>query len=833
MGPHSFGVMMESSDHVPREVTSSYEAASWRAEWMCGSASDPRLLRSLNGHDAPVVAVATAVVDERSVVVSASRDAMVCVWDLVTGERLHTLTAAPPDPMSSLSPELVALATVVVDGQPLVLTCHIDGTARLWDPATGRSAGELVLGLAQLVLDGRQVVLAVGADRTLGVWDQATGSRLGVFPWMVDIGVLDGREVVVTCPPDHQAHVWDLATGREVGECLPAEGPWTFEGRDIAVTEEEGRAGRVWDLDRHVLLAAGLRELLADAEYEHAVSALASMDTVSALTVVDGRVVVLDTHYEGPPELVGDLVPVAIPDGPSPTLLLEGRSVALAVGVDHTLRLWDLPTSPMDCTDPDGTRSTRSSPLEAAAGKELIKGGPGDLVDLASLLSARTNGLAVAESGWEIRVRDASRSLVLGDTPVSLVPGPDGTVTPLHTLDPPTTGRVLTGHTDRVWAIDSAPAGTRTLAVTASRDRTVRVWDLATGEQEGEPLTGHTGQVWAVAVTVVDGRCVAVTAGEDHTVRTWDVTAARGDGGRLRAGHTGSVLAVATAVFDGVPAVVTAGADHTVRTWDLTTGSQTFDPLSAEVSAMTTAVVDGHSIVVTATSDATLHMVELATGRTVHRPFPSGHGRVLAMASATLDGLPVALTAGSDRVVGVWDLTTGQSLFAPLTGHSSRITAVATAVLDGRPVAVTGSWDKTVRLWDLATGRQLGEPLTGHTDWVTAVATATLGGVPIVVSKGRDRTIRVWNLSTGQQIRDAQAAESGPGSTLAVSAMADGRLVAAFGDDRTVRFRDLTAGCPAGSDHLLPFPVHSLAAAPGGRFAVGFGDEVGVLSRAS
>ncbi|WP_328498889.1 WD40 repeat domain-containing protein [Streptomyces sp. NBC_00414] len=825
--------MTESSDHVSREVTSSHEPASWRVDWTCGSASDLRLLRSLDGHDAPVVAVATAVVERRPVVVSASRDATVCVWDLATGQRLHTLTAAPPDPMSSLSPELVALATVVVDGQPLVLTCHVDGTGRLWDPQTGRSAGELALGLGQLVLEGRHVVLAVQADRTLGVWDQATGSRLGVFPWMVDIGVLDGRQVVVTCPPDHPAQVWDLATGREVGECLPAEGPWNLEGRDIAVTEKEGRARRVWDLDRHVLLAADLRELLANDEYEHTVSALAAADTVSTLTVVDSRVVVLDTHYEGSPELVGDLVPVFFPHGPSPTLTLEERSVALAVGVDHTLRLWDLPTSPMDSTGPDGTRNIRSIPLEATAGKELIKGGPGDHVDLASLLSARTNGLVVAESSWEIQVRDASRSLVLGDTPVTLVPDPDGTVTPRYELDPSPAGSPLSGHTDRVWAIDSAPVGTRTLAVTTSRDRTVRVWDLSTGEQEGEPLTGHTGQVWGVAATVVDGRCVAVTAGEDRTVRTWDITTTQGNGARLRAGHTESVLAVTTGAFDGVPVVVTAGADHTVRTWDLTTGSQTSDPLSTEVSTMATAVVGGQPVVVTATPDATLHIVELATGRSVRRPFSSGHGRVLAIATATLDGLPVALTAGSDRVVGVWNLTTGQPLVAPLTGHSSRITAVATAVLDGRPVGVTGSWDKTVRVWDLTTGRQLGEPLTGHTDWVTAVATATRGGVPLAISKGRDRTIRLWNLSTGQEIRDALAPESGSGNTLAVSAMADGRLIAAFGDDRTVRFRDLTAGCPAGTDHLLPFPVHSLAAAPGGRFAVGFGCEVGVLSRAS
>ncbi|MFV6051278.1 hypothetical protein ACNPQN_39660, partial [Streptomyces sp. NPDC056297] len=32
----------------------------------------------------------------------------------------------------------------------------------------------------------------------------------------------------------------------------------------------------------------------------------------------------------------------------------------------------------------------------------------------------------------------------------------------------------------------------RPVAVTGSRDRTVRVWGLAAGQQVGEPLTGHT-----------------------------------------------------------------------------------------------------------------------------------------------------------------------------------------------------------------------------------------------------------------------------------------------------------------------------------------------------
>ena len=212
-----------------------------------------RLARTLNGHTGPVGGVAFS--PDRHLVATASRDGTARLWDPATGDCLRTLTGHT---------DWVNDVAFSLDGH-LVATASRDGTARLWDPATGDCLRTLTghtesVGGVAFSPDG-QLVATGGADRTARLWDPATGDclrTLGHIKRVWDVAFSPDGQLVATASSDKRARLWDPATGKRlrtltghVGYVLGHAGfvlgvAFSPDGRLLATVSADGTA-RLWD----------------------------------------------------------------------------------------------------------------------------------------------------------------------------------------------------------------------------------------------------------------------------------------------------------------------------------------------------------------------------------------------------------------------------------------------------------------------------------------------------------------------------------------------------------------------------------------------------------
>jgi hypothetical protein len=286
--------------------------------------------------------------------------------------------------------------------------------------------------------------------------------------------------------------------------------------------------------------------------------------------------------------------------------------------------------------------------------------------------------------------------------------------------------RRLDGHRGNVTGVAFAPDGRRLL--TSGGDRTLRVWDVTTGQQRRR-LGAHDS--WVRGVTLAPGGRRVLSWGDDNTLRLWDVAAGR-ESLRLK-GHAEWVRCGAF-LPDG-RRVVSGSDDGTARLWDADTGREVrrFEGHKGYVLGLAVSP-DGRGLL-TAGADERVRLWDVETGKEIRR-FEGHEGNVNAVAFAP-DGLR-ALSAGVDGTVRVWDLESGKEV-RRLLGHRGTVWCVALAP-DGK-VAVSGGADRTARLWEVATGGEL-RRLRGHTAPVLSAAFAADGRQ--LATGSADKTVRLW-----------------------------------------------------------------------------------------
>ena len=266
-------------------------------------------------------------------------------------------------------------------------------------------------------------------------------------------------------------------------------------------------------------------------------------------------------------------------------------------------------------------------------------------------------------------------------------------------------------------------------------------------------LGGHTDVARSVAFST-DGQTL-VSGSYDRTIRVWEV----GTGNQLRtilnAYHRNfltdqyTLAAYGVALSPSGQIVASGGWDHysssnigNIALWEVNTGERLwFGLIDPDWTGDISFSPDGQTLA-SGGSDNTIYLWEVSTGNLI-RTFV-GHTDAVRSVSFSPDGQLIA-SASYDNTIRLWAIT-GRHI-RTFTGHTDNVYSVAFSP-NGQMLA-SASEDTTIRLWDVGAGRHL-RTLTGHTGRVASVSFSPDGQT--VASAGEDSTVRLWEVSTGRHL---------------------------------------------------------------------------------
>ena len=391
----------------------------------------------------------------------------------------------------------------------------------------------------------------------------------------------------------------------------------------------------------------------------------------------------------------------------------------------------------------------------------------------------------------------------------------------------------LYAHRDTIANIEFSPDGAQ--LATASRDATIRIWDLAKsvlvtsyvgfGEQvqdieyspdgefmmiglgnagnypdgsdspadssayiwdlrnrtQAQVYEGHTNWAWAAAISP-DGSMVASGSGPlffpaspddlDATVRVWD--AETGEHIITLRGHENTVDSVEF-LPDGQQ-LLSASWDGSIRRWNLSDGSEVQQYLIPDAQVYMIDLLPNGSQFVSASTDALIRLWDIESGE-VLREY-SGHTVAVNGVHISADGKLMASASGDwggeDRTVRLWDVETGE-LLQTFVGHGHIVNYAK--ISPDNSFIISTSWDDSVRMWDIDSGEEIRQ-FVGHAGNTFGIAITA--DSQTLLTTASDTTVRMWDIASGEELNRfeqhldwVQEVHFGPDESFAVSAGQD------------------------------------------------------------
>jgi WD40 repeat protein/serine/threonine protein kinase len=488
---------------------------------------------NLTGHTGQVDSVAVSA-DGRIAVSCSAVDNSLRVWDLARGVCVRNLIS-----------RWVFRVAIAVDAR-IAVSLSMDETVRVWDLADGTCLRTLVHdllpgeagtlrtlgGSLAVSADGRTVVTA-SQQHTAFVWEAPTtrGNRAGwsyarprsAYALRADAGAVEDaarRAEALFLAGDPPGAAAVLRTARAVPGYQRDRRLVSLWGK-LAGRGARGRLRDAWS--QHILVgqppvavSASGRIVLSGGR-DRTVQVWDTGDgtrlhTLQGLTPVgvlpDGRI----ATYGGGAIQVWDL------DGGGSEVIQTGYARAAAISADgrfavcakgdDTVRVWDLATGTLVQALTGHTGAVTAVAL-SGDGRIAVSGGSDTALRVWDVQNGACLHTLAFHDNWVMSVAVSAD----GRHAISLATGRERVR--VWDLDRGVCLRTLDTVTDASAVALSADGR---IAVTAGRDKSLRVWDWATKDCL-HTLTGHTERIRDVALSA--DATVAVTAGDDEAVRVW------------------------------------------------------------------------------------------------------------------------------------------------------------------------------------------------------------------------------------------------------------------------------------------------------------------------
>ncbi|KAI3633275.1 hypothetical protein MIR68_008813 [Amoeboaphelidium protococcarum] len=261
----------------------------------------------------------------------------------------------------------------------------------------------------------------------------------------------------------------------------------------------------------------------------------------------------------------------------------------------------------------------------------------------------------------------------------------------------------LVGHGGWVTALATTPEQPDML-VSASRDKTLMIWQITREENSfavpKRSLKGHNHFVQDVAVTS-DGR-FAMSASWDKTLRLWDLQT--GQTTRRFVGHTNDVLSVSFSPDSRQ--IVSASRDRSIKLWN-TVGECKFNMVdgghSEWVSCVRFSPNPDNPVIVSSGWDRLVKVWD--SGKYKLRTNHYGHSGYVNTVTISPDG-SLCASGGKDGVVMLWDVNEGKHLYSLETSDRETVNCLLFSMNRYWLCAAT---DSCIKIWDLETKQIVAE----------------------------------------------------------------------------------------------------------------------------